>query len=81
MQTAVEILKAAQPYRDEEFEEILKFYRTKNFAKETILTWNEVLDYVKKKPNITIEEILESKGLPTTHLDEPGAVIKLLLPN
>lgn len=81
MQTAVEILKAAQPYRDEEFEEILKFYRTKNFAKETILTWNEVLDYVKKKPNITIEEILESKGLPTTHLDEPGAVFKLLLSN
>ena len=75
MQNALEILKTAHTYRDEnEYDEVLKFYRSKNFAKETILTWTETLDYVKKKPNITIEEILEAKGLPTTHLDEPNAV-------
>lgn len=73
MQTALEFLKTAHTYRDEEeCEQVLKFYRTKNFAKVTILTWQEVLDYVKKKPNVTIEEILEAKGLPPTHLDEPS---------
>ena len=72
MQAAIEMLKNAHSFRDpEEVEAVLNFYRTKNFAKETILTWNETLDYVKKKPGITIEEILESIGLPTNHLDEP----------
>ena len=75
MQAAIEHLKNAHAFKEpEDIEKLLEFYGTKNFAKETILTWNETLEYVKKKPNITIEEILESKGLPANHLDEPSAV-------
>jgi len=79
MQAAIEHLKNAYAFKEpEDLEKLMEFYRTKNFAKETILTWNETLELVKKKPNITIEEILESKGLPTNHLDEPTAVNNVL---
>jgi Glu-tRNA(Gln) amidotransferase subunit E-like FAD-binding protein len=76
MQNANELLKNAYPFKEDELEDVLKFYQSKNFAKETILTWTETLDYIKKNPNVTIEEILESKGLPANHLDEPTEVFK-----
>ena len=76
MQNANELLKNAYPFKEDELEDVLKFYQSKNFAKETILTWTETLDYIKKNPNVTIEEILESKGLPENHLDEPTEVFK-----
>ena len=77
MQNANELLKNAYPFKEEdELENVLNFYKTKNFAKETILTWTETLDYVRKNPEVTIEEILENKGLPTNHLDEQKEVFK-----
>ena len=79
LNTSGRILKELTGFNDEYLNSLIKFYSSKRFSAVTILSWTETLDFLKNKPDITTEEILEIKELNPSILEtktEPEAKTK-----
>lgn len=50
-------------FTDDFLTSLIDFYSSKKFSTVTILSWSETLDFLKNKPDITTEDILEMKEL------------------
>lgn len=69
MKMADKMLREFTNFSEEYLTSLMDFYSSKRFNAATILSWTETLDFLKTKPDITTEEILEIKELDPSILN------------
>jgi hypothetical protein len=75
MQHAGDLLKKLTNFKDDFFNGLVSFYGSKKFNMDFKLTWQEALDYYKNKPDISVNELAELKGVQVPRSPTPVEIV------